>query len=319
MRVFESKATRPVHRALVLVLLLLTAVGSACCSTAPRVPGTLEQGRPVDPSVAAQAIAAYNANTEQLDRLWARATVAVFQQDERGRTQRDQGEGFVQLVRPNEVSLSVGKYVDRMYFELGSNDGWYWWIDVLDRSESIALLGRHELATPELADRFGVPVHPLDLPILLGIEPAPSDADVRRVSGPRLVLSWASRWGGEARVALDELSQPVRVELWTAEGDLAASSVIEQHQGVTVRGTGDRPSVGGRFEIDLPRIETQVVVHMTSPESNERRPGTAPFDLEGQLRRYRIPEDRIRLLDRPEDVERMLDGAGLTSAAEVAR
>ncbi|MCC5786549.1 MAG: hypothetical protein JJU33_07610 [Phycisphaerales bacterium] len=295
-------------RLLWLALVSVAALGSACCSSAPRFPGALEAGRPVSAEAASSAVASYNAHIEQLDRLWARATVAVFQQDERGRTQRDQGEGFVQLVRPNEVSLSVGKYVDRMYFELGSNEGWYWWIDVLDRADSFALLGRHELATPELADRFGVPVHPLDLPILLGVEPAPADTEVRRVSGGRLVLSWPSRWGGSARVALDQLSQPVRVELWTADGDLAAASVIEQHQGVTVRGTGDRPRVGGRFEIDLPRIETQVVVHMTSPESSERRPGTAPFDLEGQLRRYRIPEDRIRLLDRPEDVERLLTG-----------
>lgn len=284
--------------AMVSLLLLAACNGPQTVDPSPDPPTPAATAEEV-----AGLIARYNQRLELLDRLWARTTVRVDAPGPDGERERTQGEGYLQLIQPRSVSLSVGKYIDRMYFVLGSNDERYWWIDLLDTDAKSALVGRHELVTPELAGELGVPVHPLDLIDLLGLSPIDDDALLARVEerdGQRmLVLAMPTRLGGVREVAI-EPNEPktLGVRLLDTSGELIASSDLEMHTAARVR-SGILALVPGRATLDLPTLDASVILDVSSAENMGRRPRPAPFQLDNLIERiYRI--DNVIDLDSPE-------------------
>lgn len=292
---------------------VLAAVFAAVLSSCRTAPAADDQS---SPRVAEQAlpdgfVARYNESIAQLDRLWARTVVRVDAPGPDGDRERTQGEGYLQLIQPRSVSLSVGKYIDRMYFVLGSNDERYWWFDMLDTDAKTALVGRHELVTPELAGELGVPVHPLDLVDLLGLSPVSDDAQLVR-TGSRdgrqtLVVATSTRLGGTRELEIDPGQLiPLSVRLLDPAGEPVASSELSRHRAARVN-TGRLAIVAGRAEIDLPTLDATITLDVSDAENLGRKPRQAPFRLESLLERaYRI--DRVVDLDDAEvraEIERL--------------
>ncbi len=240
-----------------------------------------------------------NARSERLGRLWARATVVVDSVVD-GEARRDQADGYLQVVRPTKLSLSLGKSIDRMYFFLGSDEERYWWVDTLDAEQRVALVGTHARATAARAAEFGVPVHPLDLIELLGISGLPEEGETPRWDAE--VGGWAvtvaARFG-ERRVVYDHVERlPRLIELFGEDGELAARARLGDYKRLTeFDGVGLRPEVAKTITIELPRLEATVLFDLGATKSIERLPREIVFDLEALLRRERVSD--VRDLDEP--------------------
>lgn len=274
------------------VILLTAVLAIAGCRTAPKSP----TGEP--PPTYAQLAGIHNDRAARLSRLWMRATVRVQTRDDDDKRHIDQGEGYLQIVQPDRVALSVGRYIDKMYFFLGSNETHYWWLDMF-ADEKIGLVGRHELATPQRAAELGVPIHPLELLDLLGITPIPAHGAPPVWSERGLVrIEVPARWGTRVMEFEPRVLEPRHIEILTASGELAASSELIGSQGVTMRQGGPRPTLPTRVHIELPMIGSRITFDLYAPEHSQRKPKPIAFDLDGLLKRYRI--DEVRSLD-PEE------------------
>lgn len=256
-------------------------------------------GAPEDQPSYAELRDRVNARSERLVRLWARATVVVHSVVD-GKERKDQADGYLQVVRPTSLSLSLGKTIDRMYFFLGSNEERYWWVDTLDKDRRVALVGTHERASAARAEEFGVPVHPLDLIELLGISGMAEDGDAPvwdEVAGGWSVTS-AARFGTR-RVVFDPVEwYPIVIELIDDEGEIAARARLEDYRRLAeFDGVGLRPEMPSQITIELARIETTVLFDFGAIKSIERLPRDIAFDLEALLRRERVVE--VRDLDEP--------------------
>lgn len=273
-----------------VLLVMLAAVLVACNGAGPRAP--------TGPAPAwSEVVPAYNGRAEAMKRFWSRATVRFTAKDAEGKRRTEQGDGYVQVIQPAHVSLSVGSYLDRMYFYLGCNAERYWWIDSMKDDAHVALVGSIPLANRERSAELGVPVHPLDLLELLAITPLPEEgADpVWSGDGASIMLQAPARWGTR-RVFLDRLTRdPVRVELLDDAGRLVASADHRLHIPVRIEGAGVYPSIGGRITIALPTLEAEVIIDLKDPESSTARPKARAFDLDALLRATRTTD--VRSLD----------------------
>lgn len=251
---------------------VLGAIGLAGCTTQQRVPA-------VPLPTAEQISAGYNARVAGLDRIWARAIVRFESLDRDGNEIDEQGEGHLQLVRPRSLYLTIGK-LGEPAFELGSNDARYWWIDIRNKS---ARVGVHERATPESTARAGLPVHPLDLPELLGITPLEGATPPRwSADGISVEVSVGGRWGDRV-VRLDPVGlEPTEIELRDREGKALATATLTEYEGVILRGEVDGVvRLATRILIEVPSTSTRVTLWLREPENRGSRikPRAFNFDL----------------------------------------
>lgn len=278
-----------------IVLLLLAAALSACQTT--RAPDAAPpRGAPASYEVIA---AAYNARTERLSRLWARSTVRFSARDENGKRVNEQGEGYLQIVLPDRMLLSIGAYVDRMYLYLGCNSDRYWWINTLDEGQEFALVGDMARASRETSARLGMPVHPLDLLELIGITGLPPEPRGTTWSedGLRVRVEVPARWGSR-RIEVNPVTfEPERIELHGPAGELVARAILSSHQNVKAEGGGLPPTLASRIVIDMPALEAEVILDIREGENSPRRPKTQVFDLETLIRSLRVKE--IKSIDEP--------------------
>jgi hypothetical protein len=318
-----------------LTLLTLLAPLPACTSNGPRddEPTVVPAARPLP--AYADIAAAQNARAAMLDRFWAATTAIVTYQDQDGQVRTEQAEGHVQIIQPHQVALSLGKQItSEIYFYLGSNEEFYWWLDRLDPERGVAYVGTHAMATPERAARFGAPVHPLDLLDLLGITPLPeagaegSDpatpggtggnvASVATVEGvptgdppglpPGVRVAWSPDGSlvmvdvpgrfGTRRVSFEpDTLLPRRVEILDQRGRVAVYSTLAGDVVAEVlEDSRQRPLVSAQVEVLIPGSETSIRLRMDRIENRGSRQRDNPFNLEGVLRAY--PVDRIEDLD----------------------
>lgn len=303
-------------------LLMLLGLGSFVgCSATGRVVGDPPSTTP-DPLALpsyARVAAVQNSRVAMLVRLWAAASAIVTYQDQDGQIRTEQAEGYLQLIQPNQVALSLGKQITtQVYFYLGSNEERYWWMDRLDPERRIAFVGTHEAATPERAAKFGAPVHPLDLVDLLGITPLPdaaepriaatggdSDPDSTLPEGSRLawspdrtsvVVDVPGRFGTRRTWFDPETLRPRRVEILDERGRVAVYSTLARDVLVSVRGDSRlRPMMAENVEVFIPGTRISIRLLLDRLENRGDRQGRAPFDLDRLLGAY--PVDRIEDLD----------------------
>lgn len=262
-------------------LLSLCLLWTAACST-PKRPKDL-------PSMEA-IVDAHNARVGGLDRLWARTSVRVEGRDAEGSKFSEQGEGHLQVERPDRVAVTVGK-LGEVYFALGANDTQYWLVDVSNNERRVMLLGEQDRATPAKAEALGLPVHPRDLPLLMGLMPLEAVSTPEPVwdEQGRAVLTIPSRWGSVAlrfdarsldlvgSTAFDHAGGVV------AEATLGLHGAVMNAQGVAVLGR-----VPQRLEIRVPGFDGFVRVQLGEPQV---RPINATvFDPERLRRAYRVGE-----------------------------
>jgi hypothetical protein len=249
---------------------------------------------------AGDVVAAHNENAQKLDRLWARTELRLQGVDQDGNDLDETAEGHFQFIRPGKVSLTVNK-VGETYFCLGCNETFYWWMDL--RKPRSALVGEIAKATPKTVERFGVPVHPLDLIDLVGIVPiSVEEAGAGTVAwssdGKEVELSVAGRWGPRVFSFSSPELKLAGVRLLDASGKIVCESRIERAERVSFR---DDPSVIAeapvRMVISIPASAMQVTIVMHDPQNRGSAMKDAPFKPDLLLKAYNIPDDMVRSLD----------------------
>lgn len=276
----------------VVLTLLLGA-----CADKPSNPDSTAIVKRLTPAPSYEGIArAQSLRVADLDRLWARATIRLYTVDKDGDQHEDEADGHVQFIRDRKLYLAVKK-LGETYFQLGSNDTLFWWIDLSDSDHKVALVGELAKATPTTAARFGLPVHPLDLIDVLCLLPFPD----KPVSPPAwtpdgrfVAVTLPGRWG-QRRVFLDpESLLPRRVEAFDAAGALVLAASMSQDEPVKVRGLATTSaSIATVIEIDIPRNTTRVKLSLHDPENRRDAISANAFDLKTLLDRYGVKDARL--------------------------
>ena len=281
------------------VTLLLAGCGSTPKQSAP---GPLVARPGPAPSIDA-VVKAQNQRVDGLSTLWARHTLRVSGKLANAKLDKEEAEGHFQLILPRKVAITVTK-VGETYFYLGSNDDLYWWLDLTEAKRGY--FGRHALATTTTVDRFGIPVHPLDLIELMAITPI-DEALLRKpgaVSAPKWSsdgqLLWYDAPARDAtkRVLVDPKSLlPAFVELLDKNGKVIVRAELSNYLDIPSRSKPPaRPRIPTRVTIDVPRSDLKVLINLYDPET--RTPKAVAFDF-GYLAKTAYPINVPEDLDKP--------------------
>ncbi|MFO0861996.1 MAG: hypothetical protein U0570_15745 [Phycisphaerales bacterium] len=274
--------------------------GLSGCQSQPKSTPVSEVKAKPTPSVAT-VVEAQNARVRGLESLWARITLRVDGRLANAKLNREEAEGYLQVQLPDRVAIMVTK-VGNLYFYLGSNSQYYWWFDLTD--DKRCYFGRHDKATTATVDRFGIPVHPLDLIELMAITPLPAPGQ----PGSPQAIAWSADrkllWydvparGSTKRVLIDPDSlQPVVVELLDPAGRVIVQSELAKYEAFISRSVpGAMPSVPTRCVLRVPRSELTINLNLNDPASKAINPDA--FDLVKLNKKY--PVNALIDLDKPE-------------------
>ncbi|MCW5757691.1 MAG: hypothetical protein KIT54_10685 [Phycisphaeraceae bacterium] len=277
------------------VLAMLCAAGCNCASR-PELPYANGSGRVVNLSdhPYEQVAAAMNARAQRLERLYTPVIVTVWYIGRQGEDEVDQLDGSLHVVHPTKISMNLQK-VGVEGAALGANERHYWFMDLLAETP-VASIGTHERANPDQLSELGVPVHPLDLLLLLGFSPVPSspmDASALSVTslGSHLLLRAPARWG-VVEYTLDPTTyEPVRVALRRGPRLPPALTADMLERIEFVDRTDPQQSaleIPRRILIDVPALDARVRIRLLDPHVSRRRPDERAFDLGDALSRHGI-------------------------------
>ncbi len=253
--------------------------------------------KPMKPAPSYENIArAQSLRVADLDRLWARATLRLYTIDKDGDTNEEEADGHVQYIRDRKLFLAVKK-LGETYFQLGSNDTLFWWIDLSDSDHKAALVGEHAKATPKTAARFGLPVHPLDLIDVLCLLPFPD----RPITSPNWTpdgryvrVTLQGRWGQRSVFLDPKTLVPRRVEAFDARGALVLSATMNEDEPVKVKGLEKTSAtIATEIEIDVPASKTRAKMSLHDPENRRDGISASAFDLKSLLERYGVKDARL--------------------------
>ncbi len=231
----------------------------------------------------------FNRRIARLNRIWSRANLTLKYTDDTGKKNVDRAEGYVQLIQPDKTAISVNK-LGETYFYFGSNATGYWWLDLSDSSDKVALFGTHAKATPQRVALLGLPVHPLELLDLFAITPLPDQANAGTVSWDGLagqfVVEVPALWGHRKMWLHTQTLAPQRVELIGRDGSVRATAKLERYISVPVVGDGRvPPKMASRYRIELfmpgkPSRSTKLILELYGTTNKDM--SARAFDL-GQL------------------------------------
>ncbi|UYV14132.1 MAG: hypothetical protein NCW75_07525 [Phycisphaera sp.] len=284
------------RRALGLVLLVVFCATGCNCASKPE-PSPLPVGS-IDLSAYTyeEVAAAMNQRAQRLERFWAATTTTVWYIGKEGEDEVDQLEGDLHIVQPDHIALSMRKIgVD--VAALGANERFYWYMDLL-ADDPIASIGTHAKADPDRLAGLGVPVHPLDLLLLLGFSSVPGepmDPEQPLKLSPRggnIVLTAPARWGVVEYTLEPDTLEPVRVVL-KRDPRLPPVLTADMLRGGTLftdRVDRELPdvSIPERVLIDVPELDARVRIRFLGAQSSKRRPDERAFDLGDSLSRYGV-------------------------------
>lgn len=273
-----------------------------------------------------EAASRYNRHVSGLERLWSRSVVEVSWIEDDGDRRSEQGEGHFVFVPPRRVALSVGK-LGKTILWAGSNDERYWLID--NQGDGVAYVGKHptvEVVGPsgEAEMRGPLPFKPDDVPFLLGLRPLPLDehqaeAPAEEATGQEAGQATAQATaqaegqttgravaradhrayvvtppGGRVRLHLEpERMLPIRVELYDAEGNLAARSELSEHERLDQVGTPVHT---------WPMLATEALLRPADPD----RPGRVDPDQHLRLILSGLTADARKIKDQAFDFDTLL-------------
>lgn len=292
------------RRTLALVLLMVFCAAGCNCASKPPIPGPTDGERIDLSSYSYEEVAgAMNERALRLERFWAATITTVWYIGKEGEDEVDQLDGDLHIVQPDKIALSLRKVgVDGA--ALGANERYYWYMDLL-ADEPLASIGTHAKADPDRLASLGVPVHPLDLLLLLGFSSVPDEPmDPEQPlklspNGSNIVLTAPARWGLVEYTIDPETFDPVRVALKRdpklppiLTADMMPGSVM-----YTDRVNRDLPDVRipERILIDVPELDARVRIRFLGAQSSKRRPDERAFDLGDAFSRYSV--ERKRYLD----------------------
>ncbi|MBX3389332.1 MAG: hypothetical protein KF691_07735 [Phycisphaeraceae bacterium] len=301
--------------------LIAAGLWTGGCQSSPQTPGGGNVAQPKALPPIKSVIDAQNERVRGLDSLWARVSLRVDGRLANATLNKEEAEGYLQVIFPTKVAVIINK-LGNTYFYLGSNEELYWWFDLT--GDKVAFFGRHAKATPETVDRFGIPVHPLDLIELMAITPIPLPGQ----PGSPEKLHWSTDrtllWydlparGSTKRVLVDPQSMlPVMVELLDGSDKVVVRSELSKYVAFQSRSVvGATPSLPSRCIIKVPRQDLTITINLNDPGNGTAggKPiNPAAFDFIKLLKEsYRVP----RLIDL--DKRETMDGAEPPTAPDGA-
>lgn len=295
-------------------LLGVLVVAGCNCAGRPDLPTLNGSGRLVNLADHPYEVvaSAMNARAERLERLYSAVTVRVWYIGKQGEDEVDQLDGALHVVQPTNIALSLQK-VGVDVAALGASTRFYWYMDLL-ADDPIASIGTHERANPDQLSDLGVPVHPLDLLLLMGHSRVPETPTQGLESlgvsanGTHLLLRAPARWGVVEYTLDPQDYTPVRVTIRRAPR-LPPALTSDMLDGIEFvdRTNPDLPPVvvPERMLIDVPALEARVRLRLLDPHASRRRPDERAFDLGDALSRYGIRLRRdldVAHAGRPEDL-----------------
>jgi hypothetical protein len=249
------------------VLLASIAALSACKASTKASSG--EAPNQVLPSYAAVA-SKYNERIDLLQSVWARGVVSVTFTNQRGKRQNEQGNCYLMVTRPSNISFTIHK-LGEQYFRLGCNDREFW---AMDMQEKTARIGEHTDGGAHI-DQFGLPIVPQDLLSVFALAPLPAPDGHERVGwtheGSLLVVSHTTLFG-KTRYLIDPVTYlPERAELIDADtGQVAVRAEFANPLRTRVPGMGGFfPQVPGQIDIHDLVNETKIKVTFGSPRGDK--------------------------------------------------
>lgn len=267
------------------ILVLAIAIGSGGCAGSEDSQPT--QARPIArgaPPAYADVAQRYNGKLVGTDQLIARANIKLTYFDKDGEPQTETPEGTLQIVRtpPMRVALSLGK-AGQTVFWFGCNGDTYWWLDLSDKNDRIAAVGKLSAFDDPAGlarKRLGLAIQPTDLVQLLGIVPlntsAPGRVDWTSDGQFWIVSAWLSndKRDGFQRLVVEPSTLVTRtVELFDGNGqkvlvgehDVGRGGVGLENVQITRTGVPDlvgaRPRVPGR--VTAHHLETGTEIRLT--------------------------------------------------------
>ncbi len=251
--------------------------------------GKIDISKLGDPPSATQLAEVHNQRVEPLDTLWARISLRAKGTYPDGDSYEEQGEGHLQLAKPSNLSLTIGK-LGETYFVFGANADQYWSFDLSNADHKTALVGMLEQATPEKAGAIGLPVHPAELIALTGLIPI----DLARAGGTRwsddgqsVGVSMPSQWGSFTLWIDPKTNLVVRSQAFDRIGDLIATAELSRYKDAQIKGALP-VLVPGKIEIRTPDDSGFVRIELSEPRSKAIRP--IVFDPSRLMRVYRVDE-----------------------------
>ena len=266
----------------ILILPMLMLIG--CSST-----GKVDVTKLGDPPSALELAEKHNQRVEPLETLWARISLRAQGQYADGKAYEEQGAGHLQIDKPNNISITIGK-LGETYFAFGANAEDYWSFDLSNSDHKTMLIGKLDLATQEKIEALGLPVYPGELIALTGLMPI----DLTRAGGTRWAddgksvgISVPSRWGSFTLWIDPKTNLVVRSQAFNREGELIATATLSRYKDAAV--PEHRPVlVPGKVEITSPNDTGWVRIELSGPRSKAIKPRV--YQPRKLVRGYRVDE-----------------------------
>lgn len=264
------------------LLPLLLLVG---CS-APKKVDVSKLGPPPSTQDLAQR---HNERIAPLDTLWARVSVRAKGTYDDGTTYEEQGEGHLQIVQPDSVSLSIGK-LGETYFVFGASPTAYWSVNLANSDRKVMLVGDMQQVTRIKANALGLPVHPAEIIALSGLAPinlATAGGTQWRDDGKAVGIRVPGQWGSMILWFDVSTATVVQAQAFDDNNTLLATAELTRYKDAAVPGALP-VSVPGKVEITTPADDGFVRIELSEPQRRDIRPMVyRPEVLE---RSYRIDE-----------------------------
>jgi hypothetical protein len=264
------------------VFLLVFGIG---CSS----PTKVDISKLGPPLSAGELAEIHNTRVEPIGSLWARISVRAKGRYDDGEKYEEQGEGHLQIVKPSNISMTIGK-LGETYFVFGSNATEYWSFNLSDKDHKVALLGMLDQVTPEKASTLGLPVHPGELIALTGLMPI----DLARAGGTRWAddgksvgVSMPSHWGSVTLWINPKSGLVIQTQAYNHDGQLVATANLSRYKDAIIK--GQRPVlVPGKVEITTPGDDGLIRIELSEPSNKPIR--SIVFTPKKLIHRYRIDE-----------------------------
>lgn len=218
------------------------------------------------PETYEQFAARYNARAERLERLWARAVVAIRYRDADNRRRSEQGEGHFQFLAPAQLALSVGKLGEIIAW-LGCDSEAFWFFERADADR--LTVARHENVGRPCARAGAVPCNPLDIIDLLGVTPIPASGGriAWAADGRRLVVEVPARTGRRLITIAPGAAEPSRIALMPHSGPTPLLvAELTDYSNVAIAGSGAiPPRAPGRAVITHPETGDEIRIALYDP------------------------------------------------------
>jgi hypothetical protein len=238
--------------------------------------------------------ARYNDRVGRFEQFKARTVVRFRYTDADGKERLEQGEGLLQVIRPDRLAMSIKK-AGKMLFWFGGDAERYWLFDVVDAP--VARVGRHDRIAARKAGSggsgLGIEINPKELVRLLGITPLPI-VGAPGAGGKPTAEPGTTAWskdgrsvevrtpipGGTQVVALDpDTFFTKRITLLDAKGAPFIWADHETFEPVDIANYGGvRPKAASRVTATHPASKTEIKIDLAEMRNSGVLPKAFMFD-----------------------------------------